>query len=376
LGQRSFTTSLQNQDGVSKRGFRNPSGIAVNQISGRVYVADSGNHRVLSWPSANSFVNGADADIALGQRNLHVVQRNGNEVVGANTLATPGGLFLDANGALWVADSGNHRVLRFDAPHATDISASLVLGQANFLGSASNQGGVRAANTLSTPTAIALRGSTLAIADTDNQRVLLYTAPFSNGMGASTVLGQADFASGVLNSGGLTRGLNFPRGVAFDNVGRLFVGDASNHRIVAAMAPYANHQVFSLVLGQPGFATNASATTATGLNGPRQLAIDRDGFMYVADHTNNRILVYGGALANGAAALFVLGQPDFMTSTGVTSRTRIDRPIAVAVDPDRNLYFAALDDDRAGRFNTPIMGLPRLFFPIGSNAATAAALGW
>ncbi len=56
----------------------------------------------------------------------------------------------------------------------------------------------------------------LYVTDTSNARVLVFTPPFSTGMAASKVLGQADLNSGANNQGGTLNAntLNYPSGVA------------------------------------------------------------------------------------------------------------------------------------------------------------------
>src|ERR1051325_3901903 len=47
-----------------------PRGVPADQTPGRMYVADSSNNCVLSWPTAAAFTNGQGADIVLGQSNF------------------------------------------------------------------------------------------------------------------------------------------------------------------------------------------------------------------------------------------------------------------------------------------------------------------
>src|SRR5262249_22703320 len=65
LGQAGFGTG--NAGAISASALRSPAGVAFDSAGGRLYVADTGNHRVLSWPSAAGFANGAAADLVLGQ---------------------------------------------------------------------------------------------------------------------------------------------------------------------------------------------------------------------------------------------------------------------------------------------------------------------
>ncbi|HEU5020590.1 MAG TPA: hypothetical protein VFT60_01820, partial [Bryobacteraceae bacterium] len=69
----------------------------------------------------------------------------------------------------------------------------------------------------------------LAVADAAQNRVLLFKKPFVSGMSASVVLGQADFTASAAAS--TPNGLNSPRGVAVDYLDHILVADTSNARV-------------------------------------------------------------------------------------------------------------------------------------------------
>ena len=109
-----------------------PLGLAID-ASGTLWVADAFNDRVLRFDDANNKANGALADGILGQSSYDASVPTSPPT--AQTMNLPASVALDANGALWVADAGNNRVLRFDdaASLVDDASATAVLGQKNFL---------------------------------------------------------------------------------------------------------------------------------------------------------------------------------------------------------------------------------------------------
>ena len=147
------------------------------------------------------FATGMSASVVLGQANFTQVFANqGNTLAGANTLANADKAAFDKSGNLWVPDSFNNRVLEFQPPFITGMSASLVLGQADFTHSSPNQGGTAATSaTLNFPEAVSFDFSgRLFVADTKNDRTLVFVPPFSNGMNASLVIGEPDFTSDIL----------------------------------------------------------------------------------------------------------------------------------------------------------------------------------
>jgi hypothetical protein len=71
----------------------------------------------------------------------------------------------------------------------------------------------------------------LYVADTANHRVLRYAPPFANGMAATMVFGQASFTTAV--AGNNRDELDTPAGVAVDHVGTVYTVDAGNERIIS-----------------------------------------------------------------------------------------------------------------------------------------------
>src|SRR5262249_11086738 len=160
---------------------------------------------------------------------------------------------------LWVIDRNNQRVLEYLPPFSIGMLATLVIGQTGFT---TNSTGL-AADKLNNPFGIAFDATgSLYVADSSNNRVLRYIAPFSNGMSANTVFGQMDFVTGTANTS--INGLNSPKGVGLDASGNLFVGDTNNNRTLEFIPPFSFGMNASVVLGQSTFNTAAATVTATG----------------------------------------------------------------------------------------------------------------
>jgi hypothetical protein len=92
------------------------------------------------------------------------------------------------------------------------------------------------------------------------------------------------------------------------------------------------------VLGQTDFVTGSSGLTQSKFDGPRGVFMDGLGRLYVGDEGNSRVIVFSNAASkpNGADADFVLGQPDFVTTGGVTSVTGLNYPSTVFIDNANN----------------------------------------
>ena len=107
--------------------------------------------------------------------------------------------------------------------------------------------------------------------------------------------------------------LSYPRGLALDAQGNLWVSDHFNNRVLEYDAPLTHDTAADRVLGQPNMFTNTAnnnGLSASSLDEPEGLAFDGQGRLYVADEFNNRVLGYDHPLTS-AAANRVLGQPDF-----------------------------------------------------------------
>ena len=108
--------------------------------------------------------------------------------------------------------------------------------------------------------------------DRENHRVLIFnTIPQDATALPDVVVGQADFASGTANAGGVTSAAGFNENVHMSvcSNGKMFVADRNNNRVlVYNQVPTANGTAADFVIGQPDFSMNAAATTANGLNHP------------------------------------------------------------------------------------------------------------
>ncbi len=180
-------------------------------------------------------------------------------------------------------------------------NANYALGQSIFTtnASATTQTG------LSTSYDVAYDGGSqrLFVADGGNNRVMVFgvgTSSISMGEGASYVLGQSSFTAS--SSATTQAGLSTPRGVAYDpTYQRLFVADTSNNRVLVfnvATATIANNETSTNVLGQTDFVSSGATTTQAGLSAPSAVSYDAaNSRLFVADTSNNRVLVFNVATA-------------------------------------------------------------------------------
>jgi hypothetical protein len=296
-----------------------PRGAVLASARGPLFVCDTGHHRLMIWLTAPAR-DGAPADLVIGQPDFASEGRNGKRDPGPATLNVPTGVAA-RDGVLAVADAWNHRVLIWHSfPTRSNQPADVVLGQADFASALANRGTSEAsADTLNWCYGVAIANGALYVADTGNRRVLKWDhIPSRNGKPADLVLGEADFVTRDENAGHAATafGMRWPHAVAVAQ-DRLFVADAGNNRVMVWDGlPTTNGAPCSFVLGQRDFASvdhNMAAyyPTAAALNMPYGLAVLGDRVV-VADTANSRLVAYRlDGVAMTAPASQIAGQRTF-----------------------------------------------------------------
>jgi sugar lactone lactonase YvrE len=359
LGQTDFVSAVD-PNVASSFSLDRPEGVVLDSVSGKVFVSDYQNHRVLRYRNLNSLTNGAGAEAVFGQPSF---SKNSSGAA-ANTTGHPIGLCLDRLGRLWVASSSHGRVLMFEAAayRSDQPTADKVLGQPDFTTSSS---GTTAAK-MSDPYGVFVDAADrLWVADAGNNRVLRFdnVSAKGNGANADGVLGQVNFT----NSGSATSssGMNFPTSVTVSSTGTLYLTDYSNHRVLIFQnaAGLSNGAGATKVLGQPDFVTSTANLTATGMNEPTGLFLTPTDSLWVTDLGNNRIIRFDNVSAkvSGASADGVLCQPNFTTKTvALNIKGSLNGSYSAPfVDGAGALWIADTDHHRVLRF-PPDVTLPLL----------------
>lgn len=140
--------------------------------------------------------------------------------------------------------------------------------------------------------------------------------------------------------------LDEPYGTAVDLHGNLYIAERANHRIRRVDAVTGTITTVA-GNGQPGFrATDEGApATAAELNGPRAVAVDRQGNLYIADTDNHRVRMIDtlGLIRTIAGN----GTPGFAHDEfGSAIAAELDSPRAVAVDRFGNVYISDYNNQR------------------------------
>lgn len=189
----------------ARAAFSDPFGVAVSRDGASIYVADAGENNRIRRITARGVTT-----LAGGTEGF----RDGRRAEAA--FHTPSGIAVAPDGAIYVADTGNHAIRRVEP----DGTVSTVAGS----GLAGYRDGPGAGALFDAPVGLAVAGDgTIYVADTYNDRIRRIG---TDGV-VSTIAGSGTpgFADGAASSAGL----DTPCGLALDSRGHLIVADTNNH---------------------------------------------------------------------------------------------------------------------------------------------------
>ena len=347
IGQGDFSTVMSNRgaDDPGDNTLSAPQGVC--KFGDMLFVSDAGNHRVMVWDQFPE-ENGEPSNVVLGQEDFADCMENrglsttldemtsglGDENLDGftiskaeeDTLSLPAGLCV-IDGKLYVVDSGNHRVARWNGiPSEDGEPPTLVMGQDNLEENEANRQGLVGSGSLFFPTGICSGDDQhVFVADKDNHRVLIWKkTPFSDGWNADISLGQVGMDERDANRGDFDNvqqdTLSFPTGVFYDEErDKVFVVDQGNNRVLIWNSlPRDTGQPADVVIGQKDFVSRSpnmgkgeNRTTQESMYFPRDVVAGKMG-LFVSDSGNNRVLYWKEIpTENGQPADMVFGQTNF-----------------------------------------------------------------
>jgi len=370
--------------------FFSPFGIAIDNTD-NVYVTDTGNHRVLKFNKMGTHIDEIGGGFGSELRQFY----------------SPEGVLVDSRGYIYVADSANHRIQKFEPDGKLDES----FGNGGAIGSLGGGGGIGNVK-FRYPTALALDSKdNLYVTDYQNDRVQKFDRDGTFLLEFGT-FGHCNSAEGCQNgdmrlpdgiaideddmiyvsdtnhrvqkfdSGGNWLSLfgergtgnaqfEYPKGLAVNSNGQIYIADEFNHRIQIVNSTFAwlgtwgstgsNKKQLSSPQGtavdsagnlyvadsdenriQKFDQTGAWVTNISQLNGPQDVVLDSEGNLYVADTKNNRIQ----KLNQSGNVLATVG--------GVTGNEdgQFKQPIALSLDEENNIYVVDRFNHRIQKFNS------------------------
>ena len=301
-----------------------PRGVAVD-VEGNVYVADTGANRIRQID-----LEGMITTIAGGED-------GGDESVMMARLSVPRGVAVDADGVLYVADTGNNQIHKLDDEGMTAVAGVAGLGD----------GGAATHARFLDPSAIAIDvDGTIYVTDTGNRRVRKVDA---EGV-ITTFAGTGEQGDG--GDGGPATGAQFyyPGGIAIDSAGNVYIADLYGHRIrkvdtegiitTFAGTGEAGDEDKDGDIGDGGPATSAQ------LHYPAGLAFDADDNLYIADAGNSRIRKVTKMGADYIITTFAGSERSFSGDDGPAAEAQLSSPLGFEIDGDGNFYLTDLYYDR------------------------------
>jgi len=329
-------TSVSSGDGGSAAaaGLSHARGLALDR-AGNLLIAEASAHRIrkVSPEGVISTVAGNGTRGFSGDGGLATTAQ----------LNLPGGVAVDAQGNLFIADSNNQRIRKV----APDGMISTVAG--NGVSGFGGDGGPAASAMIGETLGIAADAKgNLFIADARNQRVRQITP------------------NGIINTvARITQAGWFgsPVGVAVDEAGNLFVADSFFHTIwknpqdgLSAVAgdcrlAFNSDTLHYLYPCNGGFRGDGGPATAALLLGPSAVAVDATGNLFIADSYNNRIrkVTPNGVIGTVAGN----GTERFTGDDGPATAALLNNPTDVAVDAAGNLFIADRANYRIRKVTPP-----------------------
>ncbi|NBC05954.1 MAG: hypothetical protein GVY26_02035 [Bacteroidetes bacterium] len=299
----------------------------VHLINGKLLVADTGQNRVFIWNGLPT-QRYQEPDLVLGQTAKQHTDRNAGGKVNAATLMYPSGLWSDGNRLVVCDAWNHRVLIWNHWPTADGQPADTVLGQPDFNHHEPNVKGVGttpSARSLYWPYGVDYAGGKLFVADTGNRRVLVFDEfPTENFTAADQLIGKKDFADRDYDH---TQPI-WPYSVKVGPNGEIAITDTQYYRVLlfdslaSATAPDAS----PTLIGQPAIDANGQNQfrwfpEANTLNWCYDTVFHQGG-IYVADTGNSRVLRFDSLpQQNNQPADALLGQGTF--NLGIENRNSI-----------------------------------------------------
>jgi trimeric autotransporter adhesin len=249
-------------------------------------------------------------------------------------LNSPFAAAMDREGNLFIADTFNHRIRRVDAKTGI-ITTVAGNGKEGFSG----DGEIATGAGLSLPQDVVVdEAGNLFIADTRNNRIRKVEAATGiirtvAGDGFKDIDGKGRFSGD--NGPAVKASLDYPRSIAIDEAGNLYIADTLNRRIRKVDA---STGIITTVAGGGDLTGESITATAADLGTLAAVAIDKTGNLFIVDSYYD-VVEKVDAITGILTVVAGSGDYNFSGDGGPAAKAGIG-PFDVAVDGKGNLFIA------------------------------------
>lgn len=317
--------------------INDPCALLVDSSS-NIYIGDQLNYRVRKI--TGGIAGNISTIVGTGTAGDTGATGKGGAATSAE-IRTPCGLALDGSGNLFLSDTANHEIKEVTTGGTITIVAGD--GTGGFIGN--NHPGTQAE--FNNPVGLALDSAgNLYIADSGNDQIrILNTAGNMSGFAGNATAG---YTGDNGPAGGAE--LDNPTDITFDGAGNLYIADTGNG-VIRKVTPGGGSITTVAGNGFSAFSGDGGLATQAALNGPRGVAVDNGGNLYIADTLNSRIrVVTPDGIIHTVAGNGALG---YNGDGGPATRAALFFPTVVRVDASGNVYVAD-SQNSAVRLLTPI----------------------
>lgn len=361
----------------------NPQGDEVDG-SGNIYFADTADNRIQEIPASS----GTHWGIAMTAGDVYTVAGSPGGQAGASSSGTPAtssqltapeGVAVSGSG-LFIADTGNCRIVEIAATSGTQYGISMTAGDTYVIAgrtgqcAVGNDNKVATQSDLSSPTGLHIgaagHGADLYIADTSNNRIQEIAGANETEWGQSmtaadvyTVAGSSAGTSGQTNSGTKATSalLAAPQGVTIDGNNNMYIADTDNCRVEEvpwssgtfwgqSMTQYFDYVVSGRNATSCTIGFDNKIATSSNLWFPTSVR-DPNGNLYITDSGNNRVQEVAGSnhteFGQSMTANFVYtivgsssGTPGDSGDGGLASQALLDDPGALWLDSAGDVFIS------------------------------------
>ena len=334
-----------------------PDGVFVD-ASGNLFIADAQNSVIREVVAATGLIQTVAGNGIPCAASTNACGDGGPAT--SAQLNSPSGVFVDASGNIFIADTSDSRIREVVA--STGVIQTVAGTGASCLSfSACGDGGPALSAELNNPYAVFVDGSgNIYVADTDDSAIrvvnpgttaVTIAGVMIAGGSIATIAGNGtactDPNSGCGDGGSATGAeLNFPSGLSLDSVGNIYVADTFDNAVRQISAASGTIQTVAGTLGQRGYAGDNGAATSSLLDTPYGVFLDSFGNIFVADTDNSVVREVVAVNNNTIQTIAGNGTSGFAGDGGSSANAEFAHPLGVAGGSSGSLFIADSENSR------------------------------